>query len=385
VRSASTATEPGAWAADAPAWCHAAATGLGAYVHVPFCSHRCGYCDFAAFAGLDDLMQPYVERLITEIGVKVAEPAASVFVGGGTPSRLGPELLGRLLAAVPVGPGAEVTVEMNPESATREVLAAAAAGGCNRVSFGMQSSAPHVLAFLERRHDPSAVAAAVVGAREAGISTVNLDLIYGTPGESAADWEASLDAALGLEPDHISAYALTVEGATPLGRAVAEGRMPAPDDDVCADRLAALVSRLGEAGFVRYEVSNWSRGAPCLHNLRYWSDGAYVGCGNGAHGYDPVAGVRSWNHRHPTAYAASVDPEAGREVLDDATRRHERLFLGLRRCAGVEWADPGSIPPELLAAGLVAAGGGRLRLTDAGMAVASAVTARLAEAAESDV
>lgn len=359
--------------ADDPLWCDVAASGLGVYVHIPFCSHRCRYCDFAAFSDLDDLMVPYVDRLVRELGERVRGPASTVFVGGGTPSRLGPELLGRVVAAVPVRADAEVTVEMNPESATREVVAAAVEAGANRLSFGMQSSAPHVLAFLERRHDPATVAAAVDVARSCGVTNLNLDLMFGVPGETDSDWDRTLDAALELGPDHLSCYALTVEAATPLGRDVAAGSAPAPDDDVAGERLEHTSARLADAGYTRYEVSNWSRREPCLHNLRYWSGGAYVGCGNGAHSFDPDTGTRSWNHRHPRTYVASDDPVAGRETLSDDQARDEAVMLGLRRSAGLSWPDTRPVPDALVRGGLLERLRGRIVLTDKGMALAGAV------------
>lgn len=367
---------------DDVAWARSSVVGTGVYVHVPFCAHRCGYCDFAAFSDLDDLMPAYVTRLEAEAAARLHGPAASVFVGGGTPSRLPPELLARVLAAVPKADGAECTVEMNPESATDEILAAAVAGGATRVSFGMQAAVAHVLAFLERRHTPDAVPAAVAAARTAGVAEVNIDVIYGTPGESDEDWDATLDAVLDCDPDHVSAYALGVEAATPLGRAVAAGERPAPDDDVQARRLARTVERLADAGFVRYEISNWARRRPSVHNLRYWSGGAYTGLGNGAHSWDPVATERSWNHRHPRTYVDAADPVADREFLTDAERDIETLLLGLRRVCGVSVVDPAAVPDDLVDGGLVRwnAADGRLCCTTAGLAVHSSVVLALLDA-----
>lgn len=370
-------TRPVTQPADALAWCDAAAEGAGLYVHVPFCSHRCGYCDFAAFSGLDDLMAAYVDRVVAEISDRVPEATATVFVGGGTPSRLGPDLLQRLLDAIPRRPGAEVTVEMNPESATRDVIDAAVGAGATRLSFGMQSTAPQVLEFLERSHRPGAVAAAVEAARDAGVTDINLDLIYGVPGESDSDWTHTLGFALSLEVEHLSCYALTVESGTPLGRRVAAGELRRPDDDTAAERLATACSRLGAADYVRYEVSNWSKGRPCVHNLRYWSGGAYRGAGNGAHSFDPATHTRSWNHRHPRAYLEAADPRAGSEVLDAAQVRDEAVMLGIRRAAGIEWPAGVAVPQVLLDNHLVIRRGTRIALTEAGMALAGAVTLEL--------
>lgn len=370
-------SRPAAPPADALAWCDAAREGVGLYVHVPFCSHRCGYCDFAAFSELDTMMPEYVDRVVAEVRRRVAEAPSTVFVGGGTPSRLGPGLLHRLLAAIPRRPGAEVTVEMNPESATPEVIAAAVEGGATRLSFGLQSAASHVLAFLERAHGPDTAAAAVAAARDAGVTDLNLDLIYGVPGESASDWAETLDFALSLEPEHLSCYALTVETGTPLGRGVAAGAVPAPDDDIAAARLAHACRRLEGAGYTRYEVSNWSRARPCVHNLRYWSGGAYLGVGNGAHSYDPATRTRSWNHRHPRTYLSAADPVAGSEALDAGQARDEAVMLGIRRCAGIEWPPDAPCPADLLANDLVRRQGSRVVLTAAGMSLAGAVTLAL--------
>lgn len=367
---------------DDPAWAELASAGLGVYVHVPFCARRCGYCDFDAFAGVDHLMAQYVEAVVAEIAERVREPATTVFVGGGTPSCLPAPLLGRLLNAIPHHRGAEFTVEMNPESATVAVLETARDAGANRVSVGMQSHVPAVLAYLDRRHDPQAVPKVVEAARLAGFDDVSLDLIYGVPGESRADWLTSVDAALSLEVDHISCYALTVEPNTPLGRAIASGRQRPPDDDDCADKLADAAARLRQAGFFRYEISNWGRQKPCLHNLRYWSGGAYVGVGCAAHSLD-LSGcqpVRSWNTSDLRAYlrAASdgVTTHAGHEVIEAATASEERLQLGLRRACGIDICPDQAtrVPQNLVDAGFICIDNDRLRLTERGMAVASSVT-----------
>ncbi len=363
--------------ADDPAWVEIARSGLGVYVHVPFCSHRCGYCDFAAFDGLDDLMSSYVDRVIVEIDERVDEEASTVFVGGGTPSLLGPDLLARLVSAIPRRPDAECTVEMNPESATVDTLRAAYESGANRVSFGMQSARRHVLEFLERRHPPGAVPIAVDNAREAGLECINVDLVYGTPNESAPDWEATLEAALRLEVDHISAYALTVEEATPLGRGIAAGQKRAPDDDTCADRLDVAVTLLAAAGYTRYEVSNWSRSEPCEHNMGYWSGGRYIGIGSGAHSYDPTQGVRSWNFRHPKTYIEASCTVADSEQLTSEQSEIELLMLGLRRSCGMEIGGR-RIPGELVTEGLVVVEADRMRLSDNGLALLNSVVTTLA-------
>ncbi|MEX2550631.1 MAG: radical SAM family heme chaperone HemW [Nitriliruptoraceae bacterium] len=385
-----------------------AAAGFGVYLHVPFCHHRCGYCDFAvaAVGGLDaprrdDLERRYVTALKTDLSRQVAAgPQAhappgshhldadwpevtSIFVGGGTPTLLPAPLLAEAIAAVgrelDLADPVEVTVEANPETASAELFAALAEVGVTRVSLGAQSFAPHVLATLERGHDAEAPLVAAELARAAGIEDVSLDLIYGTPGESDADWEASLTRVLAAGVDHVSAYALTIHEGTPFGRRVARGQLPMVDEDVQAARFESAHRLLGGAGFGHYEVSNFARGAArrSRHNLLYWRHGDYLGVGAGAHGH--LAGRRWWSTRSAPRYVQAVEqgaeaggwgPIAGSEVLDDDQRAAERLFLGLRVREGIH---PDDLPPltplafeDALAAGLVETAGGRLRCTDAG-------------------
>ena len=355
-----------ALAPDSPDLADTAAAGFGVYVHVPFCSHKCGYCDFASWAGKDDLQERYVGAVVAEIEGADLPPADSVYVGGGTPSRLRPGLLRRLTAGIAVLERAEVTVEANPESATPAFFAEAAAAGVTRVSLGMQSSAPHVLRFLDRQHRHGSVAAAAAAARGAGIRSVNLDLIFGTPGERLADWRASLEAALALDPDHVSAYALTVEPATELGRRVRAGDATEPDEDDCADKYAVAQELLAGAGYVQYEISNWARhGHASRHNLLYWGCGSYTGVGCSAHTHDALRARRSWNVASPERYCEAVesrrDPEAGYEDLSPAEVRAERLQLGLRRATGVPeaWLAGRDLGP---AESLVERQAGRARL-----------------------
>ncbi len=305
------------------------------YVHVPFCSTRCGYCDFNTYTS-DELgpgasRSSYADQVVAE--VRLARrvlgdrdvPVSSVFVGGGTPTLLPPGDLGRMLAAVRdefgLTPDAEVTTEANPDSVTSESLAALRADGFTRVSFGMQSTAPHVLAVLERTHTPGRAVAAVAEARAAGFEHVNVDLIYATPGETEADFAASLEAAVGSGADHVSAYALIVEDGTRLAARIRRGELPDVDDDVAADRYLQADAALTAAGFDWYEVSNWARpGGECRHNLAYWRGDDWWGAGPGAHSH--VGGVRWWNVRHPAAYAARIaageSPAQAREVLTAA-------------------------------------------------------------------
>jgi oxygen-independent coproporphyrinogen-3 oxidase len=315
---------------------------FGLYLHVPFCASRCGYCDFNTYLGSElgggGLQDSYADAALAELRLaravlgERAPVVETVFVGGGTPTLLPAEDLVRLLAGVRetfgLAPGAEVTTEANPDSVDERYLAALREGGFTRVSLGMQSAIPSVLQVLDRTHTPGRPQAAAKEAVAAGFEQVSLDLIYGTPGETDDDWRASLDAALGAEPTHVSAYALIVEEGTRLGRQVARGLLPAPDDDVLADRYLVAEQTLAPLGW--YEVSNW--GEPCRHNLGYWRGGDWWGVGPGAHSH--VGGVRWWNVKHPRAYAerlaAGQSPGAGRELLTGEDRRVERVLLEVR-------------------------------------------------------
>jgi oxygen-independent coproporphyrinogen-3 oxidase len=336
----------------------AAAAGrpLGFYLHVPYCATRCGYCDFNTYTaselrgsgGALASRDNYADVLIDEIRMarKVLgddpRPVGTVFVGGGTPTLLPAADLGRMLGAIRqefgLAQGAEVTTEANPESVDPAYLAELREGGFTRISFGMQSARQHVLKVLDRTHTPGRPEQCVAEARAAGFAHVNLDLIYGTPGESDDDWRASLDAALGAGPDHVSAYALIVEEGTGLARRIRRGEVPMTDDDVHADRYLIADERLAAAGLSWYEVSNWAAtaGARCRHNELYWTGADWWGAGPGAHSH--VGGVRWWNVKHPGAYAQALaegrTPGAGREVLSEEDRRVERILLELRLSQG---------------------------------------------------
>jgi oxygen-independent coproporphyrinogen-3 oxidase len=328
--------------------------GFGVYLHVPFCASRCGYCDFntytAAELGPGASRESYPDTVRAELAlaarVLAAAPPArvdTVFVGGGTPTLLPAGELARLLddidATWGLATGAEVTVEANPESVDPVSLRRLRSAGYNRISLGMQSAARHVLAVLDRRHTPGRAVAAVAEARAAGFAHVNLDLIYGTPGESADDFAGSLAAAVGAGVDHISAYALTVEEGTALAARVRRGQLPAPDDDQAADRYQAADAALAAAGFAWYEISNWasSPAARCRHNLGYWTGADWWGLGPGAHSH--VGGVRWWNVAHPGRYAgrlaAGRTPGQAREVLTGSQRRMEEVMLRLRLAEGL--------------------------------------------------
>jgi len=380
---------------------------FGFYVHVPFCTVRCGYCDFNTYTPSDlggsgqvpgAGRATYAEAAIAEIRQARAVlgdadvPVHTVFFGGGTPTLLPPEDLARILAAVQdefgLADGAEVTTESNPDSVDEQALVRLREGGLTRVSFGMQSAVPDVLRVLERTHDPDRVPRVVDWARRAGFGQVSLDLIYGTPGESAEDWSASVEAALACEPDHLSAYALIVEDGTALARRVRRGEVAMTDDDDLADKYEAVDESLARAGLEWYEVSNWARSADaeCRHNLLYWTGADWWGVGPGAHSH--VGGVRWWNVKHPTAYAgrvgAALSPAQGREVLDEETRRVERVLLETRLRQGlpVEVLDAAGLAalPAQVDHGLVeeaAVSAGRVVLTARGRLLADAVVREL--------
>lgn len=352
---------------------------FGVYVHVPFCARRCDYCDFATWTDRGHLMEAYAGACVADLRRRTEgglPRATSVFFGGGTPSLLPAELLAGILEVVPRAPGAEVTVECNPDAVDPAKLAAYRAAGVTRLSFGVQSMRAHVLAALGRTHDPAGVERAVAWAWEAGFDNFNLDLIYGGAGESLEDWRWTLDAALALEPPHVSAYALTVEPGTPLHRRVLAGEVAAPDDDDQADKYLAADARLEAAGLFWYEISNWAvPGCECRHNLLYWDQGEYVGIGCAAHGH--TRGRRWWNVRTPDRYIRLVaegrPTEAGAEVLAPLARAEEAVALALRtRTGAVVGGDAG-----LCADGLAERREGRLVLTQRGRLLASDATARL--------
>ena len=340
-----------------------AGSPFGVYVHVPFCAVRCGYCDFntytatelggggsqAAYAGHAVAEVEYAARVL---GRDLPE-VATVFFGGGTPTLLPADDLTRILASIDacfgLADGVEVTTEANPDSVTPDALSALREGGFTRVSFGMQSAVPHVLQVLERTHDPARVPQAVAWARAAGFEQVSLDLIYGTPGETVADWRTSVDAALACEPDHVSAYSLIVEEGTRLARQVRTGVIPAPDDDDLAEKYVITDDAFTAAGLEWYEVSNWARddGARCRHNELYWRSNDWWGVGPGAHSH--IAGERWWNVKHPSAYASRIaageSPAQGGEVLEAKSRHLERVLLEIRLRDGLplELVDSGRV------------------------------------------
>lgn len=370
---------------------------LSLYVHVPFCSSRCGYCDFNTYTatelGSDVRRDSFHEVLAAEVRYAAqrlgsARQVSTVFVGGGTPTLLGSRglnfVLDEIRASFGLAPGAEVTTEANPDSVDRQMLDELRDGGFTRMSFGMQSAAPRVLQVLERTHTPGASVQAATWAVEAGFAHVNLDLIYGTPGETDDDLKRSIEAALSAGIDHLSAYALIVEEGTALSRRISRGELPAPDDDVCADRYEILDSRLEAAGMPWYEVSNWARpGGECAHNIAYWRSQDWWGVGPGAHSH--LRGDRWWNIKHPAPYAERIaaheSPEAGSETLTHAELHVEEVMLGVRLAEGISTSlAPAGVIADLIARGLLeptAAQAGRLQLTLAGRLLADAVVRAL--------
>jgi putative oxygen-independent coproporphyrinogen III oxidase len=364
-----------------------ASAPFGVYVHVPFCTRRCDYCAFATWTDRFHLMDDYVRACETELGRAASEGmplASSVFFGGGTPSLLPPAHLERLLVAVPRRAEAEVTVECNPETVDADKLAGYRHAGVTRLSFGVQSMVPHVLAALGRQHDVPSVARAVGAAAAAGFrDCYNVDLIFGAVGETLSDWEATISSVLALDPPpaHISAYGLVVEAGTPL--AADSSRHPDPDDQ--ADKYHLVDEMLGASGRPWYEISNWALpGAECRHNQLYWAQGEYrgVGCSAHSHVIGPYGARRWWNVRTPERYvrlvATGASPEAAGEDLDAATRRTEALQLSLRTRIGVPeaalegWADD-PVLASLVEPGLP----GRVVLSRRGRLLANEVALRL--------
>ena len=352
---------------------------FGAYVHVPFCARRCDYCAFATWTDRHHLTDAYLRALTRDIVEHRDDgrlaPVSSVFFGGGTPSLVPASDLMGVLAEIPLRPGAEVTVECNPDTVDEAVLATYLAGGVNRLSFGVQSMVPEVLAALGRTHDPANVQRSVSAARAVGFTTFNLDLIYGGAGETLEQWRRTLEAVVELDPPHVSAYALTVEAGTPLAADAARH----PDDDDQADKYLLATELLGAAGLDWYEISNWAApGHRCRHNELYWEQGDYLGFGCAAHSHR--SGRRWWNLRTPERYIEAVEAgrstEAAGEALDADRRRIEGLQLAVRTRAGVP-VDALDADDRAVLGGLVEDDDGRLVLTVEGRLLANEVAVRL--------
>lgn len=376
---------------------------FGVYIHVPYCRVRCGYCDFNTYTATElrgTTQENYASEACAEIDLasKVMQEAglaerrvSSVFFGGGTPTLLPAgdliQMLRRVDSQWGLADGAEITTEANPDSVTLEYLQQLAQGGFTRVSFGMQSAVPHVLKTLDRTHNPESVPLVVEWAKQVGLQ-VSLDLIYGTPGESIADWRTSLDAALACEPDHLSAYALIVEKGTKLAAQIRRGEVETPDDDLHAEMYMLADSVLAEAGYEWYEISNWARTSEhrSRHNLSYWTGEDWWAVGPGAHSH--IGGVRWWNVKHPAAYAQKISlelsPAHQREVLTAEDQRIEKIMLGSRLADGLSFdtldQQGRASVAELVADGLVEgvyALQGRIVLTLRGRLLADTVVHRL--------
>jgi putative oxygen-independent coproporphyrinogen III oxidase len=329
---------------------------LAFYIHIPYCVKRCGYCDFNTYTpselkiteGLAQISNSYIVLLLMEIKaakVQVGQSAnvPSIFFGGGTPSLMQPDDIGRVISTIKseftLLPDAEITMECNPDTVTKESLAAFRAIGVNRVSFGMQSAVKHVLATLDRTHNPENLLQVTTWAKEVGFSEISVDLIYGTPGESLADWQTSIDAALALPITHISAYALIIEEGTKLAAQIKRGEVAQVDDDLTAEKYLVADKAFTAAGFEWYELSNWAKsGSSSKHNLAYWLGDNWWGAGPGAHSH--LNGKRFWNVKHPNLYKervlANQSPVADSEVLEELQIESERLMLSLRLPSGVD-------------------------------------------------
>ena len=394
--------------------------GISLYVHIPFCLTKCPYCDFNTYQGIEGQIPDYLDAVVAEIGawsVALGRPAVNtVFLGGGTPSYLPDGGVARILDAVADGfgirPAAEITAECNPNDLSEARCAGLLAAGVNRISIGVQSMDNGLLALLGRRHDAAEAVAALERCRRAGFDNINLDLMYGLPQQTAAQWRDTMAQTLALAPEHLSLYALTLEEGTPLRRWVEQGRLPEPDPDVAADLYDYARSALAGAGYQHYEISNWSQpGRAAQHNLAYWRNLQWLGVGPGAH--SALAGCRFWTVRGPRDYARragewlrmakasgawdAVTPSRIRQVptvddieeIDAATAAAETMFLGLRLLDGM---DLGAASErigidlreryrqeldELTAAGLVVwAADGRLRLAEQAYLIANQVFTR---------
>lgn len=395
TQMAARSARSGAWLAD---------PGFGVYVHIPFCVHRCGYCDFNTYAlgepqASEATQERYVDALCRDIERSAGtapEPATSVFFGGGTPTLLQPASLARILgavrSAVGIAPDAEITIEANPETIDERYVEGLLEAGFGRISIGVQSLVPSVLSALGRAHSPEVALEALRAARAAGAGDLSADLIYGAAGESDTEWRSSIEGVLEAGVDHVSAYALTIEAGTPLAVLVGSGRAPGVDPDVQAARAEMADEILSGAGFGRYEISNWTTpGRASRHNLLYWSAGEYLGFGAGAHGH--LSGRRYWNVRLPRDFCELAEAgrgvEAGAEALGHDERAAEALMLGLRLVSGIDeaaferrWesqalASRAEAVRDLVALGLLERVDGWLKATPRGLALGSEVATRL--------
>jgi len=382
-------------------------SSLSLYLHIPFCRHRCAYCDFNTYTSLLDLRETYADALIAEmvqVAGEVQRPAHTIFFGGGTPSLMSPASLERILDGVranfQLAGEAEVTMEANPGTVDLDYLTAVRQAGINRLSFGVQSVIQSELALLEREHDFATVVKAVAMARQAGLPNFNLDLIYGVPGQTLESWEQSIRAVLDLNPTHLSLYCLTIEPGTPMQRWLLNGRIQPPDPDLAADQYELACTLLADHGYEHYEISNWAKpGLACEHNLTYWRNGEYLGLGAGAHGH--AAGVRYQIVKQPRVYlrrleenstlvyplstaVAASHPVSRAEAISDTMMTQLRLLnegldldaFQARFGQSVAEIYNGTLD-QMLDWDLIAVGDGRLRLTQKGWFLSNQVFYRL--------
>ena len=329
---------------------------LAFYIHIPYCIKRCGYCDFNTYTpselkiteALTQISNSYIDLLIMEIKaarLQVGQSAnvPSIFFGGGTPSLMQPDDIGRVISTIKseftLLQDAEITMECNPDTVTKDSLAAFRTIGVNRVSFGMQSAVKHVLATLDRTHNPENLLQVTTWAKEVGFPEISVDLIYGTPGESLSDWQTTIETALTLPVTHISAYALIIEEGTKLAAQIKRGEVAQVDDDLTAEKYLVADKAFTAAGFEWYELSNWAKsGSLSKHNLTYWLGDNWWGAGPGAHSH--LNGKRFWNVKHPNLYKerilANKSPVADSEILEELQIESERLMLSLRLPSGVD-------------------------------------------------
>ncbi len=365
---------------------------LSFYVHIPYCIKRCGYCDFNTYtpnelqdgATLEIVSNDYIDAVLKELDSAPTDRVPTIFFGGGTPSLLPAADLGRVISAIRDRNGlaedCEITLEANPDSVTPEKMRQYLDAGFNRISFGMQSAVPHVLATLDRTHNPANVAKAVEMARDAGFSSVSVDLIYGTPGESLEDWRTSIESALSLGVDHISAYALIVETGTKLAAQIKRGDISMPNDDLMADMYLLVNQLCNQADLQWYELSNWSKpGHECRHNIAYWENKNWWGLGPGAHSH--IDGQRWWNVKHPTAYKtklfAGESPVQDRETMNTSQLRDEEIMLAIRMREGLSFEALKPQEFERLASyreqGYLDTSSDRIKLTPTGRLIADRI------------
>ncbi len=369
---------------------------LSFYVHIPYCIKRCGYCDFNTYtpnelqdgATLEIVSNDYIDAVLAELEVSPRDEVPTIFFGGGTPSLLPAKDLGRVISAIKtrngLSPDCEITLEANPDSVTKEKLAQYISVGFNRISFGMQSAIPHVLAVLDRTHNPDNVAKAVTMARAVGFKSISVDLIYGTPGESLSDWQLSVESALALDIDHISAYALIVETGTKLAAQIKRGELTMPNDDLMADMYLLVNQLCNLAGLQWYELSNWAKaGHECRHNITYWKNQNWWGLGPGAHSH--INGKRFWNVKHPTAYKSKLfaheSPILESEVLSPEQMRDESIMLGIRMREGIDLDSLNASQIARLSsyreAGHISVLGNHLQLSPTGRLIADRIVGEL--------